>query len=548
MPISAVCRIFLIVLSLYAANTPAQLLPTSTIEHTAAMSDLPRYEKLPLFDPHRKTFTCVYQDQHVPPVDPQAELWFQQALALDNPDIYYEKRDYPKIYQLYVQAAERGSWKAMLNLASLILSDYQGVPQHDPEIAIQWVEKAMRLGVPDAFDMMGTYHLQGMIKGGDATSAYSFFQRAADMGSPSALTFLGEKLDAAYDDPAEGFWGNLPVATQMLECALAQGYGDAAEELGFVYAGPKTADAKLRALKVLQEGVKLGSAKCAAKLSIEFDGFNLTNGRNLPGSIDKARAERYRTIGASLTHYQGRLKLPNLDKVLPLPPAALPKWDGNAQTLIDGAKAVTPPPKGQQGAALQGREFIPHGYGVPTLEQSSMVVAGNQTATRDGYWLALYGPSTAEKSQLIAARRNNPERYQVGERFEASSHAWLTADQVQWHYLGEAYVLPPQREDFLRDMIAARLLREVPEPRTPMRCDGQQTCPQDGIWEGRVVREHPLAMLYNRWNQQAFIQKGHAFPRPGERFVDIAVNDVQWTYLGSPNAETGMSGVRAIEL
>nr|WP_318828197.1 hypothetical protein [Burkholderia cepacia] len=90
------------------------------------MSDLPRYEKLPLFNPHRKTFTCVYQDQHVPPVDPQAELWFQQALSLDDPNIDYNRRDYPKIYQLYSQAAERNHWKAMLNIASLILSNRQG--------------------------------------------------------------------------------------------------------------------------------------------------------------------------------------------------------------------------------------------------------------------------------------------------------------------------------------------------------------------------------------------------------------------------------------
>jgi hypothetical protein len=548
MPISALCRIVLIALNLYAANAPAELLPTSTIEHTAAMSDLPRFERLPLFDPHRKTFACVYQDQHVPPVDPQAELWFQQALALDNPDIYYGKRDYPKIYQLYVQAAERGSWKAMLNLASLILSDYQGVPQHDPEIAIEWVEKAMRLGVPDAYDMMGTYHLHGMIKGGDATSAYSFFQRAADMGSPSALTFLGEKLDASYDDPAEGFWGNLPIATQMLECALAQGYGDAAEELGFVYAGPKTADAKLRALKVLHEGVKLGSAKCATKLSIEFDGFNLNNGRNLPGSIDKARAERYRAIGTSLTHYQGRLKLPNLDKVLPLPPTTLPKWDGNVQTLIDGAKAVTPPPKVQGGASLQGRELIPDGYGVSSLDQSTMAVAGNQVVPRDGYWLALYGPASADKTQLIPARRNTPERYQAGERFEASSSDWLTAEQVQWHYLGEAHVLPPQRDDFLKHVIDAGFLREIPQTTSQVRCSGQQRCPQTGIWQGHVASDHPMAVLYNRWDQQAFVEKDHAFPHPGERFIDAAIADVQWTYLGSPNAETGMPGIREIGL
>ncbi|WP_423221178.1 tetratricopeptide repeat protein, partial [Burkholderia contaminans] len=335
MPIPVIYRAIFSTLALITVSVHAEGWPSSTAQSSAGLADLPRYEKLPRFDPHRKSFTCVHQAQHVPRIDPQAELWFQQALALDNPDVYYEKRDYPKIYQLYIQAADRGHWKAMLNLASLILSDYPGVPRHDPEAAIVWVEKAMQLGVPDAFDMMGTYHENGLVKGGDATSAYAFFQHAADMGSPSALTFLGEKLDAAYDDPAEGFWANLPVATAMLECALAQGYGDAAEELGFVYARSKTAEAKRRALVILHEGVKLGSAKCASALSIEFDGFNLTNGRNLPGGVDKARSERYRVLKDALEHAKGRLKLPNLDKILPLPPAPLPKWDGNAKTLID---------------------------------------------------------------------------------------------------------------------------------------------------------------------------------------------------------------------
>lgn len=193
MPIAVIYRIIFAALALFALSVHAGSLSSSTVKSSAAMSDLPRYEKLPLFDPHRKSFTCVHQDQHVPRIDPQAELWFQQALALDNPDVYYEKRDYPKIYQLYAQAADRGHWKAMLNLASLILSNYPGVPQHDPELAIGWVEKAMQLGVPDAYDMMGTYHLNGFVKGGDATSAYAFFQRAADMGSPSALAFLGDR-------------------------------------------------------------------------------------------------------------------------------------------------------------------------------------------------------------------------------------------------------------------------------------------------------------------------------------------------------------------
>ncbi|WP_425485247.1 DUF6396 domain-containing protein [Burkholderia guangdongensis] len=102
----------------------------------------------------------------------------------------------------------------------------------------------------------------------------------------------------------------------------------------------------------------------------EFNGLDLTDGTNLVGHIDKARAQRYSKLGDALEFYQGRLKLPNLDKVLPLPPAPLPKWDGNVQSLIDGAKAVTPPPAPKQGAALQGHEFIPHGYRVSSLSDS----------------------------------------------------------------------------------------------------------------------------------------------------------------------------------
>src|SRR5471030_901329 len=545
--IALVLRFLVASLGVMTAGVQASPFTDLTSKLSTSMSDLPRYEKLPLFNPHRKTFTCVYQDQHLPPVDPQAELSFQQALALDDPNIYAGKRDYPKIYQLYTQAAERNNWKAMLNLASLILSDNPGVPVHDREVAIRWVEKAMQLGVPDAYDMMGTYHQNGMIKGADATSAYAFFQRAADMGSPSAQTFLGFKMSGNYDSPDGEFWGNATVGMEMLQCALAQGYGDAADDLGYLYKDT-TPESKLRALKVFHEGVKLGSAKCANSLSSEFSGLGLTSGHNLVVHIDEARAQRYSKLGDALEFYGGRLKLPNLDKVLPLPPAPLPKWDGNVQQLIDGAKAVTPSPKPQQDAALQGREFIPHGYAVSTLEQSAMAVAGNQIVPRDGYWLALYGPASAPRTQLIPARQNAPERYQAGERFEASSFEWLTADQVQWHYLGEAHALPPQREDFLKHMIDAGLLREVPEPASLVQCNGQQRCPQTGIWEGRVADDHPMAALYNRWDRQAFVDKDHAFPQPGGQFIDIAPSDLRWTFLGSPNGDTGMPGILDIRL
>ncbi|RBH37658.1 sel1 repeat family protein, partial [Pseudomonas sp. MWU13-2860] len=158
-----------------------------------------------------------------------------------------------------------------------------------------------------------------------------------------------------------------------------------ADELGLVYTRDNTPEGKVRALKILHEGVKLGSAKCAHSLAPEFRGLDLTDGTNLVGHIDKARAERYSKLGDALEFYQGRLKLPNLDKVLPLPPAPLPKWDGKVQTLIDGEKAITPPPKPTRCTALQGREFLPHGYAVATREQSTMIANGNDPVPRDGY-------------------------------------------------------------------------------------------------------------------------------------------------------------------
>jgi TPR repeat protein len=538
---------------LLALTSPAQAGAISALMSTLNvnkkdMSDLPRYEKLPLFNPHRTEFTCAYQDQHLPPSDPQAERWFQQALALDNPEVFYNKRDYPKVYQLYTQAAERNHWRAMLNLSALILSDRPGVPEHDPEVAIRWVEKAMKLGVADAYDTMGILHQNGTVRGGDATSAYAFFQRAADMGSPSALYFLGKKMDGAYDDPGGDFWGNAPVATKMLECAFSQGYGDAAAELSFVYTRIETAEAKSRALKILHEGVKLGSAQCANRLFTQFEGMDLADGTNLVGYIDMARSRRYSKLRDALEFYEGRLKLPNLDKVLPLPPAPLPKWDGETKTLIDGAKAVSPTPKSQSGAALEGRESVPYGYAVPSLEQSTLAVSGEHLVPHDGYWLALYGPASEPKTNLHPARGGLPERYQAGERFEASSFAWLSADQVQWHYLGEAYALPPQREDFLSHMAEVGLLRRVDAPAKSIECTGSQSCPRTGIWEARVAGDHPLASIFNRWDQQAFVEGGSAFPSPNARFIEVSPRDVRWTYLGSPNEETAVAGVLKISV
>jgi hypothetical protein len=224
----------------------------------------------------------------------------------------------------------------------------------------------------------------------------------------------------------------------------------------------------------------------------------------------------------------------------------LPKWDGNKQTLIDAAKAVTPRPKATP--PLHGRAFIPDGMGVLPLAQSPYAVPGDQFVPEAGYWLALYGLSSMSKAQLLPARAGVPERFRAGERFEPSTLAWLAPEQTQWHFLGEAGQMPPGRDVFIAHMIDSGLVREIASPSQLQLCNGLQRCPKTGIWEGRVADDHPLGALYNRWEQQAFVQRGEAFSDPRERFLDIAMGDVHWTYLGSPNTQADTPDVENIAL
>ncbi|MCR8958088.1 sel1 repeat family protein [Variovorax sp. S2] len=297
------------------------------------MNHLPRNMTLKAFDPHRADFACKHEADANPPFTAEADALFQQGMAATSYDLVFERRDYAKAAELWKQAAGMGHWKAALNLAGLHESGL-GVPQ-DSEQAVLLIEGLMKQGVPAAFDKMGTYHQRGIGVTSDTSRAYAFWQLAADMGSSAAQAHLGYKLQGTYDNPDQGFWGNREVALKMLECSFAQGNGDAAYTLALTITGEDASlgEDNARALRVYHEGVKLGCKDCARDLSVEFD-------RPVPltgNMIDTARSDRYRLLREAL-ELNPDLRFPNLDKVLPLPPAALPIWDRKRQTLIDAAR------------------------------------------------------------------------------------------------------------------------------------------------------------------------------------------------------------------
>ncbi|EKT58117.1 lipoprotein, partial [Providencia burhodogranariea DSM 19968] len=58
-------------------------------------------------------FSCVHESSLLPPLDPEADIWFQQARKLQ---IQKGPKDFARIASLYRQAAEKKHYKAMGNL------------------------------------------------------------------------------------------------------------------------------------------------------------------------------------------------------------------------------------------------------------------------------------------------------------------------------------------------------------------------------------------------------------------------------------------------
>jgi hypothetical protein len=508
------------------------------------MNSLPRNVNLKAFDPHRADFICKYEADVNPPIKPEAEMLFQQGMVGTSYELWPDKRDYAKAAELWKQAAAMGHWKAAMNLAGLYEQGL-GVDQ-DTEQAVLLVEGLMQRGVPAAFDKMGTYHQRGIGVKADTSRAYAFWQLAADMGSSAAQAYLGAKLKGTYDNPGQGFWGNREAALRMLECSFAQGNGDGAYELAMTLANRdgRTPEFYARALQIYHEGVKLGCKDCARDLSVSFDLAKPLTAH----TIDLARADRYRELRGAL-EFNPDLRFPNLDKVLPLPPAPLPFWDGKRETLIDAAKAVivrhaapaTP------GAGLTGRTHIPQGHVLtgnvsPPFGESAFDSYGRPWSLQarhqahfTGYWLPQIDVVRGDW-QVDWNAAQVPWHFKRGEPLPTLTEQ-IPPDHgdVSWHYKG----LPVQRVASVDSYVVQGIARYVSAPQVPRSCSGTVLCPQTGIWSARLPKEHAHhAVFHNRW-QQAYIEQGQPFPAPTTLHAGggamVAARDIRWHWYGEAN-------------
>ncbi|MDY7544813.1 DUF6396 domain-containing protein [Glaciimonas sp. CA11.2] len=504
---------------------------------------LPRHQIPPLFFPHRTEFLCKHELTVTPPVDPQAEIWYQQAVALDTPTLWKEDRDWPQILALYTKAAERKHWRAMNNLATLYQTGVWGLIDSDkllvarqPQVAMALTEQAMQMGVPLAYAVMGNYYADGFIVKPDPTNAWAFWQQAAEMGSSYAQFTIGRSLNSGSDAPERGRWANVPMALKMLECAFSQGNGDAAQALGIEY--DLFIKDKPRALHYLHEGVKFGSWGATNYLRSEFESVGDLN----PYGIDTSRADRYLVFSDALGRNRD-LRFPNLDKVLPLPPADLPQWNGNKEDLINAAKQVVPippPPAPTPGADLTGRAHIPQGWVLPEypkvpyalLREGHNHVSSEYEGVRvpfSGYWLPQLLARTSYEDMLFD-RQQAPQRYTDNEGFDNLRHfLGPKSGRIMWHFRGDPEQLPvPARIG----QLSSGEWREARANPVRTECDGAETCPHTGIWQPLLPDEHPLKALVNwRW-RQTWAVKGQPFPDPQQDWlVDVANYAVKWRLI-----------------
>jgi hypothetical protein len=172
----------------------------------------------------------------------------------------------------------------------------------------------------------------------DSEMALRYYRKAADQGSAQAQAYVGDKLAPSDIAP--------DVARQMRRCAAEQGNGDAAVMLSmYLRDEGKYTDA----IEILQTGVAGGNESAAGRLKNAFRGHSSTNTMYYLGQQeDPERSERYEKIWRILARASyANPTVPEINEIVPLPPAKLPAWDGKLQWL-EARRANVPPEKPSQ--------------------------------------------------------------------------------------------------------------------------------------------------------------------------------------------------------
>lgn len=300
--------------------------------------DMDTINTLPTRLEKQLAFTCAYEKDRTPPHQPEAEQLFQHARWLQKKNrLKNEAAKYPAFERLYRIAAAWGHDKAAHNLL-LMLMRGQSASELPITEGVDLVQGLVDRGLPLGYYDMGVLLYQGYGVEGSEGLALQYMRHAADLGSPDAQYYVGEKLTQLTADYPEPY----KIGKKLKQCAAEQGHAEAAIETATSF---KLQENYPEALKYYQLAVKAGNSAAAQWLSDAFLAPPSSNELDyLALEKDEERARRYKAIRKIVAAYSYlHPTVDDIDAIVPLPPARLPPWDGQIQWLKDWESNVPPP-------------------------------------------------------------------------------------------------------------------------------------------------------------------------------------------------------------
>lgn len=385
-------------------------------------------------------FTCAHE--RIPAPSAEADELFQYARWLQKNNLLKQDKTVDlEIEQLYRIAAENGHYKANINLQNGAMRGHFMLSG----------EEHLRLSqqLIDADVATGYYFIGLFLKNGsaglkqDPEMSLRYFRKAADQGSAQAQYAVGDKLapiDIAPD-----------VARQMRRCAAEQGNGKAAGALGV---NLKNKEQYQEALEAFQLGVAAGDETSASWLEDGFRGPPPSDKLDYLGQKeDLERAERYEKIWRVLANYSyADPKVPEINEILPLPPAKLPAWDGKLQWL-EARLANVPPKKPSEALIhqLAKARVLDPATGKPMPDSPAFSQANfpvrlcysGDTCPETGYWKIIWPNDLAVRWKEVIRHFEQGETMPVHQVERTYPRPWplsekitLRDEAVEWGLLG----------------------------------------------------------------------------------------------------------------
>ena len=354
-------------------------------------------------------FTCVHEQ--IPASSTEADVLFQYARWLQkNNQLKQDKNVDAEIERLYRIAAENGHYKANINLQNGAM---RGHFQLRGDEHLRLSQRLISEGVTTGYYFVGIFLQQGSagLKQ-DPEMALRYYRKAADSGNAQAQAYVGEKL--APSDMAPD------IARQMRRCAAEQGNGEAALALGINLQGKTRYQ---EALEAFQLGVVAGNSTSASFLSAGFRKPLPTDELNYLGQQeDLERAARYKKIWRVLANYSyAHPKVPEINDILPLPPAKLPAWDGKLQWLEERLANI-PPEKPSTAlinqlanAMVLDPETGKPMPGSPSFSETNFIgptCTSDEACPQSGYWKIAW---SGHGGFYRLVERNTPRYFSQGE-------------------------------------------------------------------------------------------------------------------------------------